>query len=109
MRKIRKHQMKVLNNLGGILPKQQYEFKGLQKITGQDVILSGHKEIEGKEIELNKDYIMSMPFSNTANHKNRLKSVFRRNGISGVIKYMKPYVKKEKFGEVQVTLFKSLS
>ena len=108
MRKIHKHQMKILKELGNILPKQQYRFKGIQKVTGEDAILSGQKEIDGKEINSEEEYTMTMPFSNTANHTNRLKSSFRRNGIAGIIKYVRPYYEKEKFGKVQVALFTAL-
>jgi hypothetical protein len=101
--------MKVLNGLGDMLPKQQYKFKGTQKVTGEDAILAGHKEINGSAIDSEEEYTMNMPFSNTANHGNRLKSAFRRNGIAGVCKYLKPYYKPEGFGKVQVEIFKQLS
>jgi hypothetical protein len=109
MRKIHKQQMKVFNELDNILPKQQYKFKGTQKVTGEDAILAGHKEIDGTSIDPEKEYTMNMPYSNTANHKNRLKSAYRRNGIAGVCRYLKPYYTKEKFGPVQVAIFKALS
>lgn len=109
MRKISKSQMKFLNALSDIFPQQQYSFKGTTKVTGEDAILAGNTEINGKEINPDEEYTMTMPFTNTVNHKNRLKSAFRRNGRSGVIKYCKPYYKKEKFGLVQVHIFKALA
>ena len=108
MRTIHKHQLKVLKQLGGLLPQRQYQFHGRQKVTGEDAILAGHKEIDGKEIDPEENYIIDMPYGNTANHTNRLKSAFKRNGIAGVCKYLRPYYKPEKFSQLQVILFKAL-
>jgi len=104
-----KTKLKVIKAISDILPKQQYQFKGRQKLLGSDAILAGHKEIEKQEIDPEKEYILNMPYSNSVNHYNRLKRAYKRHGRSGIINYCKPYIKKEHFGKFQVQIFTALS
>ena len=76
-----------------ILPVRQYEVNSRAKVSGEDLLLCGHKEVEGKAIEKDGEYVMPMPFYNEVNHYRRLKKAFTKNGLNGVKSYVARFVK----------------
>lgn len=87
---------KKLRGIAKMLPKMQYAIKDKVKVTGGDLLLSGHTEVNGEKIEEKKVYFMSIPFYNETNHYRRLKRSYQKNGKEGVKQYIKPYSKNPK-------------
>lgn len=106
---MKKEHKKVIKELANILPKQMYEFKGRIKCIGSDVLLANTKEIDGIEVDPEKEYILTMPFRNEVNHYLRIKRAFKNHGRAGVIKYCRPFINPEHFGKFQVSIFNVLS
>lgn len=79
-----------------------------QKISGADLLLAGTKEVEGTEVLPEKDYYMKVPVNREIDHKARMKNAYKKRGKDGLISYLRPYIKPEKFGEVQVFIMKAI-
>lgn len=87
---------KRLRSIAKMLPPLTYVTRERVEIKGEDLLLSGQKEVEGKAIEPEKVYVMSAPVYNEANHYRRLKRAFLANKKKGVTAYLKPYVREPK-------------
>jgi len=97
---------KRLRAIAGMLPPMSYETRETQSIKGEDLLLSGHKEVEGKPIEAEREYFMRVPVYNEANHYRRLKRAFQANGREGVKAYLRVFVSDSaKLGETIDLIF----
>jgi hypothetical protein len=100
--------LKIISKLSDQLPLQLYNSKYRVKISGEDVILSGQTKIEGNEIDLKKEYILNNVLQREVDHKQRMKKAYNKRGKAGLITYLKPFCKKEKFGSVQVFIMNNM-
>ena len=76
-----------------MLPSLSYATSEQQEITGEDLLLAGHKEVAGKAIDKEKSYLWQAPVYNEANHYRRMKRAFEALGVDGIKNYLKPFVK----------------
>jgi hypothetical protein len=98
-----KELLKQINMIARNLPTMAYTAMMYpSKITGEDVLLAGTKEIDGEEVDILKEYIIKTPLIRDVDHVKRLKEAYKRNRRAGVIAYLKPYVAPENFGKMQV-------
>jgi hypothetical protein len=79
-----------------------------KKISGKDAILAGHKLIDDKPIDPEAVYILKIPVNREVDHKLRMKKIYKRRGKIGIITYLRPFVKKESFGKVQVFIMNNI-
>ena len=103
-----KKALKIISKISNQLPVQLYNTKYRVKCSGEDVILAGTDEIEGKKIDPKKDYILNSILQRGVDHKSRMKKIYNKRGKIGLITYLKPYVIKEKFGRVQVFIMNNI-
>lgn len=106
---MKKHLCIRLRELAKKLPQTQYVVNDAVKISGEDLLLSGHKEVDGKEIDKDKEYFMTNPCYHESNHYLRLKKSYSKNGIQGVLDYSKQFIKKEKQRDFSTLIAKYLS
>lgn len=106
---MKKHICIRLRELAKKLPPTQYVAGDTVKISGKDLLLSGHKLVDGKEIDSEKEYFMSLPIYYESNHYLRLKKSYSKNGIQGVLDYSKQFIKKEKQSNFETLITKYLS
>lgn len=87
------NEQKKLRAIAKILPSQAYATNETVEIKGEDLLLSGQKQVEGKEIEPEKVYYMKSPVYNEANHYRRMKRAFVKSGRSGIKAYLNLFSK----------------
>lgn len=87
---------KLLKAIAEGLPVEQYVVRDYAKVSGEDLLLSGQKEVEGQEIEKDKIYFQCIPAFHCANHYRRLKKAYDKGGFWHVQIYLKPFVKADK-------------
>lgn len=85
-----------LKHLASKLPKRSYIAREQVEISGNDLLLSGTKTVEGKKVDAFKTYWMGSPVYYESNHFLRIKKAFNRSGIDGVINYFTPFAKEPK-------------
>lgn len=101
--------LKVISNISKQMPVILFDAAiERRKTKGEDLLLGGVKEVEGQPVDPEKEYYMTLPVRRTIDHKMRMKNAYSRAGKFGLITYLKPYVKPDKFGEVQVFIMKSI-
>lgn len=61
-------------------------------IAGDELILTGVKEVEGEKIDVKKVYKMDVPCVIHQDHKTKLRLAFLRGGKSGVRNYLKDWL-----------------
>ena len=106
---MKKHLCIRLRELAKKLPPTQYVSRDTVKISGEDLLLSGHKLVEGKEIDSEKDYFMDSPIYHESNHYLKLKKSYSKKGIQGVLDYSKQFIKDEKRSDFSTLITKYLS
>lgn len=104
-----KRHLKIINEIANVLPKTQYAAKDRRLVKGEDLILANQTEIDGEPVDPDKEYLMHLPMTIQVNHTNRIKKAFKRHGRAGVIQYVRPFIKPEMFGQVQLRIFTALS
>lgn len=86
-------EQKKIRAMAKLLPETSYITNERVEIKGEDLLLSGQKEVEGKEIEPDKIYCMKAPVYNEANHYRRMKRAFGKNGRDGIKAYLNLFSK----------------
>jgi hypothetical protein len=76
-----------------MLPADNYSTVIKEEIKGEDLLLCGQTEVEGKPIDPEKTYLFNNAFIHQMNHYRRLKRSFLRNGLNGIKNYLRPYSK----------------
>lgn len=61
--------LKIINIIAAELPEEKYMLLENDLITGEDALLSGNKEINGRPVEKDKLYEMDVPIIREANHR----------------------------------------
>ena len=87
---------KLFEVLAGHLPDRLIASTYQKTLKGEDVILAGTLEIDGKKIDPEKEYRIDNNLIREVNHKLRLKKAFKTKGKQGVIDYCKRFLKPEK-------------
>lgn len=80
----------------------------MRRVSGSDLIQSNTYEVDGIPVDSEKTYRMRMPVQRDIDHKRRMKEIYKKRGKVGLITYLRPYIKPEKFGEVQVYIMNNL-
>jgi len=83
---------KKIRAIAKMLPTTSYATSEYQEISGEDLLLSGNKEVGGKPVESEKTYSMRVPVLNEENHYRRMKRAFRASGSEGIKRYLKRFV-----------------
>lgn len=76
-----------------MLPVGNYATYESQEITGEDLLLTDTKEVDGKPIEPDKTYSFKSPVIHEKNHYRRLKRAYIKRGKEGIKAYLKIYMK----------------
>ena len=84
---------KKIKAISKLLPANAYQVNEKVEIIGQDLLLSGHKKVNGEKVDPEKMYLMDMPVYFEKNHYRRFKKAFQKSGSEGVKKYLKGFVK----------------
>jgi hypothetical protein len=104
-----KQALRFIDKLSGNPPVIMFDAAIERRRTlGADLLLGNVKEVEGKPVDPKKEYLMKLPVRREMDHKMRLKNAYKKAGKVGLITYLRPFIKPEKFGEVQVYIMKSL-
>ena len=90
---MKKSQVKLIGIIANSLPNQGQASNINSIVSGEDAILAGTTEIEGKEVDPEKEYIIGNRLIMAVDHKNRLKGMFKRHGKNGLIEYCKKFLK----------------
>ena len=61
-------------------------------IAGDELILTGVKEVEGEKIDVKKVYKMDVPCIIQQDHKTKLRLAYLRGGKNGVRNYLKDWL-----------------
>lgn len=85
-------EQKKLRAIAAILPSEKYATVETVEISGEDLLLSGQSQVEGKEIDPKKTYLMRSPVYNEANHYRRMKRAFEKHGAAGISAYLRLFV-----------------
>ena len=80
----------------------------MRRVSGSDLILSNTHEVDGIPVNPEKTYRMRMPVQRDIDHKRRMKEIYKKRGKVGLITYLRPYIKPEKFGEVQIYIMNNI-
>jgi hypothetical protein len=96
--------LKIISKISEQLPMQLYNSKCLAKISGEDAILAGTLEINGEPTDPEKEYVVNNILQRDVDHKSRMKKIFNKRGKVGLITYLRPFFKREKFGPIQVVI-----
>jgi hypothetical protein len=99
----------ALKAIASGLPRQEYQYLGIQVEKGENLIQRGVLEDgDKKPVLAHKEYLKKIPLTNEVNHINRMKSAFDSGGVEAVKKYLIPFVKPERraefFDRLQITL-----
>lgn len=87
--KITKSIKKEIGTLAGQLLPSYYEANAIGKLTGRQLNEQGVFEIDGKEIDPEKEYIVPGTKSFPVNHKRRMLKIYSKLGKAGIIEYIK--------------------
>jgi hypothetical protein len=88
--KAKKLEELLLRQLAGRIRPERYATQPRQKISGEDLLLSGHSEVDGQPIDPEETYLIRVPLILQVNHHRRLKRAMARSGVDGVIHYLIP-------------------
>lgn len=84
-----------VNQLGDILLSEgnvaMYDANELIDITGQDLLLSGQTEVEGKKIDPKLTYRLRIHRAQEVSHMRRVCRAYKKNGFEGVNAYFKSH------------------
>ncbi len=104
-----KKALQIISKFSQELPAIQYTAAIYNsKISGTDVLLAGTKQINGEDVDTEKQYSCKTPLIRDIDHKKRMKRIYNKRGKIGLITYLKPFCKKDQFGRVQVFIMNSI-
>lgn len=83
-------QEKELRKLAAKLPVQMYVFRDRVTMTGAELKLT---PAGTPDMEDDKEYTLTMPGYNQVNHFRRLKRIYSKEGVDGVVRYCAPLLK----------------
>ena len=92
-------EQKKIRAIAGILPIRLYGSNETVEISGEDLLLAGTKEVEGKEVIAEKVYYMKSPVYREENHYRRMKRAFISRGSKGVEGYIKAFMKSPEYAD----------
>ena len=98
---MKKPQLKLIEIIAKNLPQQGIVSNINAVVSGEDVLLTNKTEINGEEVEPEKDYIVGNRLIREVDHKGRLKKAFRKFGKTGLINYCKKYMKYDDAGRLE--------
>lgn len=107
--KINTNANRFINGISKQLPPQGYSVRDTCKVSGKDVLLSNTNEINGEEVDPEKEYFMNIPRYHEVNHKRRMRRAYISSGVEGLINYLKKYPKPEVHDEMSNTVRKVCS
>jgi hypothetical protein len=88
-----------------VVPKLKSETKvTYDKISGDELMLTGIQEVKGKRVEKGKMYRMPVPVIIKVNHEHKLKLAWLRGGKQGVKNYLGRYVNAKVIPTIMGTL-----
>lgn len=90
---MKKHQLKLIDIIVKNLPEEKQVSKINSVLSGEDAILAGTNEIDGKEVNPEKEYTVTNHLIIPVNHKLRMKRAFSKLGKKGLIAYCKKFIK----------------
>ena len=90
---MKKPQVKLIEIIAKNLPSQSQVSNINSVVTGEDAILAGTSEIEGKAVDPEKEYIIPNRLIMPVDHVARIKRAFSSNGKNGIIEYCKRFLK----------------
>ena len=94
-------EQKKIRVIAGLLPEFKYSINERVEISGEDLLLSGTSEVDGKPVEEGKTYWMKSPVILEGEHYRRLKRRFISRGSQGIVDYLSLYVK-DKEGLIKI-------
>lgn len=95
-------EQKKIRAIAQILPSSLYACSEPVEISGEDLLLSGTKKVEGKDVEAEKVYYMQSPVYREKNHYRRIKKAFISKGKKGVELYIKDFMQSPEKAELIV-------
>lgn len=90
--KLSKNQKLLIKAIAEKIPNQKRVINSNTFISGEDLLLSGHTEVEGKEIDPEKDYIMNLPMYFECVHEKRIAKQAKKKGFEGVFNYVSRFL-----------------
>jgi hypothetical protein len=94
-------EQKKIRVIAGLLPPFKYFINERVEISGEDLLLSGTSEVDGKTVDAEKTYLMKSPVILEGEHYRRLKRRFIKSGTQGIVDYLSLYVK-DKEGLIKI-------
>ncbi|MCK5614235.1 hypothetical protein KAR91_70875 [Candidatus Pacearchaeota archaeon] len=91
---MKKHQVKLIGIIAKALPGQSQASNINSIVSGEDAILAGTNEIEGKEVDPEKEYMIPNRLIMPVDHIKRIKRAFKSNGKNGIIEYCEKFLKR---------------
>lgn len=95
-KKVQKELLRIEAELDQAFGKLFYSFNDTVDISGEDLILSGQEEINGKPVDPEETYKMTYPASRNVNFYKVMKRIYKREGFPGILDYIESL--KQKFG-----------
>lgn len=99
--RITKKDRKLIKKLAEQLPFQQIGNHEIVAISGYDLLLADHTEVEGEPIEKDKTYYLKNPVYRQIRHDKRMLTHFKNFGLTGLINYVKKFVEPTKQKEAE--------
>jgi hypothetical protein len=81
---MKKAQAKYIKDVAAQMGTKQYVTKEWVSVSGEDLLLSGHKTFKGEPIDKNASYEMLFPVFHTDTFEKDLKKAFLKNGDKGL-------------------------
>jgi archaellin len=78
-----------------------------QTISGLDLYLTGTKEVDGVDLDLNKTYIINVPVAHRVNHEQRMATAYKANGKEGVFNYISKFLEAKHINQLRYEIFSS--
>ncbi len=98
---MKKAQVKLIGIIANNLPNQGQVSNINSVVSGEDAILAGTDEIEGKEVDPDKNYVIGNHLIMPVDHIKRIKRAFKSNGKNGIIEYCKKFLKGKDSSELE--------
>lgn len=95
MRRITAEIEMKIRKLASSMPVDYFGSKSMDTISGSELLLSGHKQVEGEDINPDKQYLLPVPVYLMKNHERRLRRAYKGEGREGIIRVIMPYIRDE--------------
>jgi len=92
---MKKPQLKLIEIIAKNLPQEHQSSNIHSLVSGEDVLLTNKAEVNGEEVEPEKEYLVANQLIMKVDHKKRLKRAFAKLGRAGLIQYCQKYMKHE--------------